>query len=240
MSVSIGPGQTALTRTVRRQLDRHRARQVDHAALGRAVHRAARVAHDAGLRGDVDDVAAPLAQRRQRRLGGEERALQVDVDGLVPECLVAVLHQHFAEDAGIVDEHVEPAEGGERRLHRGPAAGDRADVAGRGDGLRAGAELVEGAPRRTRRLWPLTATRAPAARKARTAAAPMPRVPPVTSTALSRKSNFIVDMMPPCPAHHKAPVETVMSWALMPEDSSRQRKAATAPISSGSMMLLRG
>src|SRR5882724_7474674 len=38
-------------------------------------------------------------------------------------------------------------------------------------------------------LWPLMA------RKARAAAAPMPRVPPVTSTALSRKSNLTVDMM---------------------------------------------
>jgi hypothetical protein len=66
---------------------------------------------DAGHRTQVDDVAAFLS-RGKRQCGGDavERALDVDVDHRVPLVGVDLGHRADRHDAGIVDQHVEPAE----------------------------------------------------------------------------------------------------------------------------------
>src|SRR5262249_44028834 len=146
---------------------------------------------------------------------------------------VAVLHQHLAEDAGVVHEHVEAAEGRERRPDRGAAASDRADIAGGGHD--AGAKLLDRASRRFSAMA--------VDRDARAGGQECPHGRRADAARAAGDEHGLVAKIEPDvghDAHHSAPVETVMSWPLMPEDSSRQRKAATAPISSGSMMLLRG
>ena len=72
----------------RRELDRQRARQADDAVLGGAVGRDVGIALQAGGRGDEDDPPRrrpPLrVTSRQRRLHGQERAGQVDVEHALP------------------------------------------------------------------------------------------------------------------------------------------------------------
>ena len=67
-------------------------------------------------RGDVDDIAAPRRLRIARghasgdRLRGEERALEVGVQDLVPIGLGLLEHRLGDRDAGVVDQDVERAE----------------------------------------------------------------------------------------------------------------------------------
>ena len=61
-----------------------RAREVDDAALRRAVRGAVRLAHEARVRRDVDDRAAAVEEVRDRGLAHEERAGEVHADDLLP------------------------------------------------------------------------------------------------------------------------------------------------------------
>ena len=80
----------------------------------------------------------PLPPVRRREPGGHEVALQVDVDDGVP-LLLGHRHEHaVAQDAGVVDEHVEAPEGVDRRAHQRLAAGPAGDVVVRRDGFAAG------------------------------------------------------------------------------------------------------
>ena len=129
---------------------RQRAHEVDEAGLGGGVGRRARLAVMPGVAGDGDDHAAPgLDHRRQRRLHGEEGALEVGLEHAVPVVLGDVERGTLVPDAGAVDEHVELPVALHRRGDERPAVADGAHVAGHpavlagrhqalGDGLRLG------------------------------------------------------------------------------------------------------
>ena len=87
----------------------------------------------------------PLAPVRRREAGRHEVALQVDVDDVVP-LLLRHRHEHaVAQDAGVVDQHVEVAEGVDRGADQRLAAVPARDVVVRRDGLAAGgADLLGG------------------------------------------------------------------------------------------------
>ena len=69
--------------------------------------------------------------------GRVEVALEVHRDDGVPVGLVHVEDHLVAEDAGVVDDDVEPAERLDRLVDHRPRAGERRDVAGVGDRLTA-------------------------------------------------------------------------------------------------------
>ena len=104
---------------VRAELERHRLRQPPERMLRGAVVREPGAARMDGVdRRDVDDRAA-VALRPHLRCGGldaEERAADVDADDAVELRRRHVLEQEVREDAGVVDEHVEPAEARHGRL----------------------------------------------------------------------------------------------------------------------------
>ena len=73
---------------------------------------------DARYRAEIDDAATRRAEIGQRFAGREDRAEDVGVE-LPPEILFGhLLQSGESEDAGIVDEDVEPAEGVLRRLEQ--------------------------------------------------------------------------------------------------------------------------
>ena len=114
-------------------LERQRPRQPDDARLGGGVVGLANVAEHRD-RGRIDDAAATLrAQVRLRRLGHQERALQVDVQYLIPLRFAEFDGQGVAVDPGVVDDDVQSAERLDRPLHERGRVGRAADVAGQGE-----------------------------------------------------------------------------------------------------------
>ena len=113
-------GETALTGdAVLGQRVRAGPGQADDAHLRGGVVGLAGRAVQAGYRGEVDDAVLRglLAQRppvRGGELGGVEGALQVHPDHVVPLLLGHVEDHPVAQDAGDVDQHVEPPELGDR------------------------------------------------------------------------------------------------------------------------------
>src|SRR5690349_7205111 len=100
---------------------RHRARQLEHRALGACVHVVVLAAPQPIARCYVDNFAALLAEHlRNHRATTVELAGEVDVDTVAP-FLVAYLIYGLAEGvlagAGVVDEHVDFAELLDRRRH---------------------------------------------------------------------------------------------------------------------------
>ena len=98
-------------------------RQMVDGGLAHAIDRLAPKRHRAGLRADVDDAARLLGDHQLRhRLGGEEGALEIDVDRVVEILLGHVFGKVFRTDADIVDQHVDAAEMlvrlGDGRAHR--------------------------------------------------------------------------------------------------------------------------
>ena len=75
------------------------------------------------LRGNIDDAAVtPLEHLADEGARAEEDAAQVDIDDAVPILDREVLDQRLGKDAGVVDEDVDPAEPGKRRLRHRPHA----------------------------------------------------------------------------------------------------------------------
>src|SRR5512144_3172364 len=107
---------------VRRQGERHRAREADHPRLARRVVHAPRVAADR-RGGDVDDGpgAARGHQRPRHRLGTEEASLEVHAQHVIPLPFRQLEERRAREDARVVDQDVgrtEPgAHRGDQRLH---------------------------------------------------------------------------------------------------------------------------
>src|SRR5689334_3682880 len=101
-----------------RQLPRRRFRQSDQARLRRRVIGLASVAHGTGRRRDVDD--APAGLRAHHRFAGgaghEKGALQIRLEDAIPVLVLHPEHEPVAGDAGVVHEHVDPAESLARRL----------------------------------------------------------------------------------------------------------------------------
>ena len=119
-------------------LDREGVGQAVEAELGHRVVGLAEVAVDPGGGGRVDDPAvALLAHHRPRRVGDPERAEHVHLVDEVPVGLGHLGEGDVAEDAGVVDDDVDPAEGVDGGLDDRGALGDRVVV---GDGLAAGGD----------------------------------------------------------------------------------------------------
>ncbi|CAB4924196.1 unannotated protein [freshwater metagenome] len=129
------------------QLHRPGAHHADDPGLGRGVVGLAEVADLAGGGADADDPAALalLAQLHRGGAGAGERAAQVGGDDRV-ELLVGHLPQRgVAQDAGVVDQHVQPAELGDGAVDQrlgGLAGPDGHDL---GDGAApVGGDRVDG------------------------------------------------------------------------------------------------
>ena len=130
--VFMSPGSTAWTRSSR-MLGGEDPRQLLERGLRRAVAAPALVGLDGGVGGDVEDHRA-LVHARERELGERERGDHVDgVDALELGERVGVQGRlrARAEEAGVVDEEVDPvAGGGDERLavaRVGDVAGQRVD-----------------------------------------------------------------------------------------------------------------
>ena len=131
-------------RVLRRELDRHHARELDQARLGRPVGAAHRVTDHASDRGGVDDhAAARFLQQRRRVLRAHPWPAQVDPDHLVPDVLrqlVALGRRREVRlvDAGVVVEDVELPERVDRRGHQALHVLELRDVAVHEHGLPTG------------------------------------------------------------------------------------------------------
>src|SRR6185312_3558246 len=90
-------------------LGRERLREAVDAELGHRVVGLAEVAVDAGGARRVDDAAVALVAHQVPRCGGDlVRAEDVDLVDEVPVGLRHLLERDIAEDAGVVDEDVDP------------------------------------------------------------------------------------------------------------------------------------
>ncbi len=142
-------------------------------------------------RGGIDDAApAALLHAGHRGADGVKRRGQVDGDDRVPFLDRELLDRRHELDAGIVDEHVDRAEGlFAERDHFGDFGG-LGHVGGRVHrldlevGLDGGAFLLDVGGRAQ---MPLITILAPAPAKARAMASPMPLVEPVTTAVLPVK-----------------------------------------------------
>jgi hypothetical protein len=104
-----------------------------YAALGCGVGGAQDASLEGQKGGDLDDLASPLRDHHPRRcLGQEEQGLQIDLDHIVPLLLAIVQRRLAMDDAGVVDEDVEPAELADGAVDHLVQLGDRcgAEVAG--------------------------------------------------------------------------------------------------------------
>ena len=116
--------------------------EADHGELGSRVVGLAEVAEQASGRGGVDDTAVLLlAEVGPGGAGALVRAADVDLEDEVPVLVLHVLEADVAQDAGVVDEHVDAAEGLDGGLDDLLAVVDAVVV---GDGLAAGGlDLVD-------------------------------------------------------------------------------------------------
>ena len=113
------PVTIAVTRTPSgRQLGVQRVREAEQAPLARVVRRGVRPRPLRGRRGDVDDVAALPAQRRQRVLREQERPAQVGADHPVPFLDRQRIDVLGDVGAGVVHDRVQPAERAAARRRR--------------------------------------------------------------------------------------------------------------------------
>ena len=133
----------------------------------------------------------PSAPIRAAGQGGEpERALQVEADHLVPHGLgdlgqVAVEQGH----AGVVDQHVDPAEGLAGRSTRPSSSSQWPTLAATARARRPMASTSAATARQASSLRLATTTSAPASAKPRAMARPSPRLPPVTRATRPVRSN---------------------------------------------------
>src|SRR5438477_1524691 len=110
--VKIGPGPTAFTRMPSGEwIGGERPRQARDRGLSRVVLQVPAARHDGTHGGDVNDgTALVAAHQRNRRLGTEDVAHQVDVEDLVPARRARLVDLLVFADAGVVDEDVEAPE----------------------------------------------------------------------------------------------------------------------------------
>src|SRR6516165_124266 len=99
------------TNALRRVVGGERPRQARDRCLGGVVSQVAAACYDGTHGGDVNDGAALVAaHQRNRRLGTEDVAHQVDVEDLLPARRARLVDLLVFADAGIVDEDVEAPE----------------------------------------------------------------------------------------------------------------------------------
>ncbi|MFO0690933.1 MAG: hypothetical protein U0900_19710 [Myxococcota bacterium] len=100
----------------RRVLHRHHPRQLFEGRLRAAVGDRADVRGAGEARRDVDDRAAAHAHVGRHRPRQVEGRLEVEVEGRLEVVVLRVLRRDVSPAARVVDEHVDPPEGGERLL----------------------------------------------------------------------------------------------------------------------------
>ena len=111
MTVSTGPGATALTRMFAAEFGRLLTGEMRQPCLAGAVGDTQRRGTHPRDRGDVDDGAAALvAHDRRYRLGHHEGTGQVDSNYALPFLQAHVQHRLEHGDAGIVDQRIDAAE----------------------------------------------------------------------------------------------------------------------------------
>src|SRR3954463_9084144 len=99
------------TNALRRVVGGERPRQARDRGLGGVVLQIAAACDDGTYGGDVDDGAALVAaHQRNRRLGAEDVAHQVDAEDLVPARRARLVDLLVFADAGVVDKDVEAPE----------------------------------------------------------------------------------------------------------------------------------
>src|ERR1035437_3396954 len=118
------------------QLSRGGLGEANHTRLAGPVIALAGVADQADDRGNVHNAPrALLEQAAGKRLGEQERALEIDVQHGVPVRLAHAHDQTVLGDAGVVDQDVHLAGGGQDLLRNGLYAGGVGDVGREGPGL---------------------------------------------------------------------------------------------------------
>src|SRR5207302_9541322 len=112
------------TNALRRVVGGERPRQARDRGLGGVVLQVAAACYDGTYGGDVNDGAALVAaHQRDRRLGTEDVAHQVDVEDLFPARRARLVDLLVFADAGIVDEDVETPELLRGTVDKGEACG---------------------------------------------------------------------------------------------------------------------
>ena len=105
-------------------VQRQRLGQHQHRAFAGAVGGRALLRHEAGNGCHVEDrTAAGRAQVRQRVLGRQEDRAHVDRHHPVPILHAARLHRLHGDDAGVVDDDIQPAKVGDRGGDQGAHVG---------------------------------------------------------------------------------------------------------------------
>ena len=111
-----------------------------------------------------------------------ETGAEIGLDHRVPVIVVEVRQRLSPIDAGVVDQHVEPALVGDHRFEAGRSRGPVGYIERRRRALVAiHLKLGDPGPARVAGSRPLSTTRAPASAMHRAMAQPRPRVAPVTS-----------------------------------------------------------
>ena len=133
----------------------------------------------------------PPSASRWGRASCERKTGPFEVDGdEVVELGFGHLHGVMRlEDAGVVDEHVEPAEAGDGLVDEALAVVGPADIGGDAGGHAAEASISATAASQVSTERPATTTAAPAPANPTLRARPMPRPPPVITATRSRRSN---------------------------------------------------
>src|SRR5262245_15744497 len=127
------------TNALRRVVGGERPRQARDRGLGGVVLQVAAACDDGTHGGDVNDGAALVAaHQRNRRLGTEGVAHQVDVEDLFPARCTRLVDLLVFADAGIVDEDVETPELLRGTVDEGEACGLGTNVGMRESNLGAG------------------------------------------------------------------------------------------------------
>src|SRR5262249_49163301 len=115
-----------------RVIQRQRAGEVDHARLAGGVHVVVSHRADAHARGDVDDLAATLADHvGEDGAATVERAGDVQVDAGAPLLVGERFHGLVPSRRGapgVVDQNIDPPELGEGRRHQRVDRGGVGDV----------------------------------------------------------------------------------------------------------------
>ncbi len=178
--------------------------------------------------GGVNDGTAPVAaHQRNRRLGAEDVAHQVDAEDLVPARSTRLVHLLVFADAGIVDEDVEPPERLRGTVDEAEACGLGTNVSLREGDLGAGG-LELGRHALAALAVPIAECHARAlGAKRRTVASPIPDAPPVTAATLPSSLPMFAPFIALRNAHPRYVVSVPRAppcWPARVSDPNRLRK----------------
>ena len=133
-------------------------------------------------------VGGPGRQLGEKELGGVEDALNIEVEDPVPRPGVVLVQWCTPGSAGVVDQYVDGWDGPGRPPPPGDGILLGGEIGGKPDARSKAGQLRHRRPDRGA-LREATTTSAPAATKPPAIMAPMPRVPPVTTTVFPDTEN---------------------------------------------------